>query len=497
MVKLNEEEIPQSKIKQIHNYIQIGMLQIAEVEAQKLVVSNPNDHAGYGLLGELYSKLSDHNYAASNFDKAIELSRGLNIQYYHGAASAWMLLGEQEKAIGYCQKMKQDQNTIYAGNLLEVQLWGLLNKPVKQRELLQKLPVLSKSDGNREIIESNIFIAEKLYDKAIDSLKIITENFHNIDNVWIRAQFLLAKAYDKIEEYDLAWESATRAREKIRGVGKYDPSENEKKLEDIKNFFVKSNFDILPKPSNQTILPVFIVGMARSGTTLLEQILGMHSKVTNAGELSLSSIMIQNLPTTIDSYRTYPDCLIDLRNDDVNKLFTRYLEGIDWFAKGYERVTNKSLALHEQVGFLSLILPGSSFIFLNRHPLDNGLSCYLTPLSASGSHPYTHNLQHLGRFIVARRKMLDYWKNEFCEHEPLDLRYEDLTSDQKKQTERILKYLNIPWEDNCMEFHTSNRVANTISYDQVSQKMYTSSVERWKNYEKYLQPLAEVVSEYL
>ena len=93
--------------------------------------------------------------------------------------------------------------------------------------------------------------------------------------------------------------------------------------------------------------------------------------------------------------------------------------------------------------------------------------------------------------------MLDHWKNEILEEAPLELEYENLTVNQEVETKRILDFLDVEWEDGCLQFHTSKRLATTISFDQVSQKMYTSSVARWKNYEHHLQPLAEVVSEYL
>jgi hypothetical protein len=132
---------------------------------------------------------------------------------------------------------------------------------------------------------------------------------------------------------------------------------------------------------------------------------------------------------------------------------------------------------------------------LHRHPLDNAVSCYTTNLVAAG-HPYTNNLEHLGRVWVERKKMTDMWM-EILSIPVMELHYENLVADQRGETERLIKFLDLPWAEDCMQFHKSKRVAKTLSYDQVNKKMYKTSTGRWKNYEKHLGPLMDVVSDYI
>jgi hypothetical protein len=132
---------------------------------------------------------------------------------------------------------------------------------------------------------------------------------------------------------------------------------------------------------------------------------------------------------------------------------------------------------------------------LHRNPLDNAVSCHTTNLLVSG-HQYTSKLEHLGRIWIERKKMADMWM-EVMSIPVMELHYEKLVADQRGETERLIKFLDLEWKEGCMEFHKSKRVAKTISYDQVNKKMYNTSSGRWKNYEKHLAPLIDVVSDYI
>jgi hypothetical protein len=196
-----------------------------------------------------------------------------------------------------------------------------------------------------------------------------------------------------------------------------------------------------------------------------------------------------------DSFHAWPNNLVDIRADDAAKLAELYLEAVEYSRNGERVMSNKALNLPIQVGFLSKILPSSRAIMLHRHPLDNAVSCYTTNLVAAG-HPYTNNLEHLGRVWVERKKMTDMWM-DILSIPVMELHYENLVANQRAETERLIKFLDLPWEEDCMQFHKSKRVAKTISYDQVNKKMYKTSSGRWKNYEKHLGPLMDIVSDYI
>ena len=178
--------------------------------------------------------------------------------------------------------------------------------------------------------------------------------------------------------------------------------------------------------------PVFIVGNPRSGTSLLEQILSMHPEVENAGELAASSKIIHQCPVTIDSFNTYPNCLVDMREEDANAMARKYMNATSWIDSNPRRITNKSLSLHNQAGFLSLILPKSRMIMLHRHPLDNCISCYTTNLVGS-KHNYTKQLDWLAAMWIERHKMQEYWM-QTLEVPMLELHYDRMVVDQENET---------------------------------------------------------------
>jgi len=158
-------------------------------------------------------------------------------------------------------------------------------------------------------------------------------------------------------------------------------------------------------------------------------------------------------------------------------------------------VSNKALNLQLQVGLLSLVTPNSRAIMLYRHPLDNCVSCYTTNLLVSG-HTYCSNLDHLARVWLARRRLQEHWL-EHADIPMMELSYESLVQNQEAETRRLIEFIGLDWNADCLEFYKSKFVARTISYDQVNRKMYTTSDGRWRNYEKHLGPLMDPLSEFI
>ena len=263
----------------------------------------------------------------------------------------------------------------------------------------------------------------------------------------------------------------------------------------MREFVSSGIIEALVEGPTTDVEPLFIVGNPRSGTSLLEQIISMHPDIENCGEMSVGVKMQLELPVLTDSFHQWPNNLIDMRVEDAMKLAEMYLEAASHSRNGEKILSNKALNLPIQVGFLSKVLPSSRAIMLHRHPLDNAVSCYTTNLLAAG-HPYTNKLEDLGRVWVERKKLADMWM-EILSIPVMELHYENLVTDQRGETERLIKFLDLPWEEDCMQFHKSKRVAKTISYDQVNKKMYKTSSGRWKNYEKHLAPLIDVVSDYI
>ncbi|HAW95787.1 MAG TPA: hypothetical protein DCX60_05875, partial [Phycisphaerales bacterium] len=313
----------------------------------------------------------------------------------------------------------------------------------------------------------------------------------------IDLSFQAAKAYDRMGDYDRAWASATRA----HAVNKerqafFFPDHFEDTANKVISFFDRKTMQALARAqAPQQWEPLYIVGNPRSGTSLLEQILSMHPSVANGGEMWITGSMQQGFGRLTDSYNEWPLSMLDMTTADADALGTQYMDALRSFASGATVVSNKALNLSLQVGFLSLVTPASRAIMLYRHPLDNCVSCYTTNLLVSG-HIYCSDLDHLARVWLARRRLQEHWL-EHADIPMMELAYEGLVQNQEAETRRLIEFIGLDWNDECLEFYKSKFVARTISYDQVNRKMYTTSDGRWRNYEKHLAPLMDKLAPYL
>lgn len=451
------------------------------------------------LKGDVLLKANDYLAAANVYERLTQLDPH-NAEYAGRATNALMLGGSLEAALHQAEIFKKLANGWPGALLMISNIYERTGKTEQAWEVLHSAPLGEEFVGGVASLAPRLLMQEKKYGEAIDVIKNYLDwaktnvaNPEASDSPVIDAWFMLAKAYDRLGEYDRAWESAATAHA-ISGAT-WDSEANEKVNQTICDLMTHENVRALAHASEHHEEPVFIVGNPRSGTSLLEQILSMHPEVENAGELVVSTSVIHRAPKTIDSFNPYPTCLVDMRVEDANVMARQYMEATKWITTSPTRITNKSLSLHNQAGFLSLILPKSRMIMLHRHPLDNCISCYTTNL-VSTRHKYTNQLKWLAQMWIQRHKLQEYWM-QTLEIEMMDLHYDKLVVDQENETRKLLEFLGLSWEDACLEFHKSKRVAATISYDQVNKKMYTSSSGRWKNYEKHIGPLIDGLGDYL
>jgi tetratricopeptide (TPR) repeat protein len=494
---MNQHEETLAKINELNDK---KLHLLASMQVKEALLERPNDIDLLFAQAKNYTDMRDYLSAANLLQKILVFNPN-EPTYLRLAAQSWLYAGELDRALEMANRFMGETNSCSEGRLLLTTINERNGRIEEARSQLSHVPMLDANYENVCKLEANLLYAEKEYEKVI----VLLQQYHqwaegaegstvppDEDKV-IDSWFLLAKVYNKIGEYDKAWESSVKAHEIANQ--NWDCDKYDALLTNVRSLFSEENLRTLARSTNPTSQPVFIVGNPRSGTSLLEQILSMHSDVSNAGELATQNAIQYSLQTTLDSFHKWPDCIVDMRIDDANLYSQEYCEATNWFSIGKKCVTNKALALHPLAGFLSLILPQSRMIMLHRHPLDNCVSCFTTNLVISG-HGYTSTLEKLGRTWVARRKMQDFW-TEVLESPVMNLHYDQLVTNQEEETKRLLEFLELPWQDDCIDFHKSTRVAATISYDQVNQKMYTSSSGRWKNYEKHLGPLIDIVGDYL
>lgn len=239
-----------------------------------------------------------------------------------------------------------------------------------------------------------------------------------------------------------------------------------------------------------TELPVFIVGMPRSGSSLVEQIMASHPAVFGAGELHDIRLMVGDLPKTVGTSRPFPECAAHLERQVAHRLAERYLRALERQAGAALRATDKMLGNYLRLGLIAVMFPRARVIHCRRDPLDTCLSCYFQNF-ATGLR-FTYDLRHLGIAYRSYEKLMAHWR-EVLPLEMLDVQYEALIEDQEAMSRRLIEFLGLPWDDRCLAFHAQQREVRTASFWQVRQPLYASSVGRWRRYEQHLGPLMQAL----
>jgi len=231
--------------------------------------------------------------------------------------------------------------------------------------------------------------------------------------------------------------------------------------------------------------PIFVLGMPRSGTSLVEQILSSHSHVFGVGELADLFNIAKAIQSKSSSGSPYPVCIDEIKHADILGFGLEYLSNLRTKSDA-PRVVNKALINHQFIGLILMIFPNATIIYTKRDPIDTCLSCFFK--NFTNGMEFSFNLVTLAEYYNGYQKLLTHWKKLYPGriHE---VEYEQMTANPESTIREILDYCSLPWDSQCLNFHDTNRSVSTASKYQVRMPIYKSSVARWKNYEKQLQPL--------
>lgn len=293
--------------------------------------------------------------------------------------------------------------------------------------------------------------------------------------------FALVNVCDKAKQYDRAFGHAVIAN-RIKNAA-HDHNAYTADLNRLKTVYSSAALASLPRSRIFSELPVFIVGMPRSGTSLLEQILSCHSKVHARGETADVGKLTEAIPY-------FPDGARNLTQEKLDALASAYLERLREMAPSATRVTDKMPGNYRHLGIISQVFPGARILHCQRDPRDVCLSNYFTEFAIG--HTHTYNLESLAQVYKAYRELMEHWK-AILPIPILDVQYEELVAEPRAWVERILDFCGLEWEEACLDFHKSKRHVVTASYDQVRQPLYKSSVARWKHYERHLEPVCRIL----
>ena len=306
----------------------------------------------------------------------------------------------------------------------------------------------------------------------------------------VNVHFALGKIYDDLERYDDAFAHFRKGNELDDRAAAFDPRVHGILVNRLIRICNKQLFARRQGLGSETGAPVFIVGMPRSGTTLIEQVLASHPDVFGAGELDNMSHLINAIPAEVSGAPSYPECASELDAVTACRLGDSYASYVGRLSGGSRRVTDKMPANFMHLGFIALLLPRARVIHAMREPMDSCLSCYFQHFTAPM--PFATDLTNLGHYYQAYELMMSHW-HRVLPLPILDVPYEDMVADHEATCRKIVDFCGLEWDDACLQFHKTERTVKTASTWQVRQPLYSTSVARWRHYEKFLDPLKQAL----
>lgn len=239
--------------------------------------------------------------------------------------------------------------------------------------------------------------------------------------------------------------------------------------------------------SNLSDRPVFIVGMPRSGTTLVEQILASHPLVHGGGELDYLPALASQLYRLLGTHEPFPQCIGKADSLTLSRIADTYLMHTANLAPASSiRITDKLPGNFVLVGFIALLFPNARIVHVRRDPLDTCISCFAENF-LSGHH-FSYDLADLGCYYREYSRLMQHWRS-VLPGRMFELEYERLVQEPETMTRALLQHCGLEWDARCLAFHENSRTVATASYEQVRRPLYTSSIGRWRNYERHLEPL--------
>jgi tetratricopeptide (TPR) repeat protein len=330
-------------------------------------------------------------------------------------------------------------------------------------------------------------------EKVLARLKNFADNPLTPEGARESVCFALSQVFDKRKDYDAAFKYLAAANLiSDRKVG-YDPAQFSRRVDATISTFTPQLMKKIPQLPKSRPTPIFVVGMPRSGTTLTEQILGSHNRVSPAGELPNMAMITRSIHQRFENVRPHPGGAADLDRDQLIQMAKAYLRHIPEECRKAEFVVDKMPHNFMQVGLIHLMFPNSPIIHVQRDPRDTALSNFQQNFGAKfGGMGYAFDLEKIGRQINDYHRMMAHWRSIGI---PIfEFWYEDLVTDQVGVSRQLLEHAGLDWDEGVMEFHKLERSVRTASVAQVRRKIYKTSAQKWRRYEKHLKPLTDVLN---
>ncbi len=463
-------------------YKALGQLDATVKSLEKVLAIKPDYAEAHYNLGSTLKDLGHLDTAVKHYKQALVIKPNY-AEAYNNLGNTLKDLGQLETAVKhYEQALVIKPNYAEAYNNLGVVLneIGHLDAAVKHYE--QALVFKPDyAEAHRHLSTVKQYTTDDLQITQMQLL-LSTENLSQSDRMHL--SFALAKAYENLGQHDELFKVLHEGNRLRKKTLNYSLDQDKNIHSTIRKIFSSShpiNEQSAPyKPP--PIQPIFIIGMPRSGTTLVEQILASHHMVHGAGELySLPNIVTP----IIEGDLTHNPS--NLSKETCQSIRQQYLDSLAKLHVSEKVITDKMPLNFQFIGFILSAFPGAKIIHLKRDSRATCWSIYKHYFSSKGN-GFSYNQNDLASFYHMYTNLMAFWHQVFPD-KIYDLCYEDLTTNQEKETKNLLNYCELEWDKNCLNFHANKRAVQTVSALQVRQKMYQGSSEAWRKYEEHLQPL--------
>ena len=485
----------------------IGRKKDSLFASQKSLELNPNDPEAHNNLGVTLEELGKHNEAERCYRKAISLKPEF-VQALYNLGNALKYLKKLKQAIEYYKKViALKPNHSEAHNNLGLIMHTLRNLDLAQayyRKAIFLNPNNVEAHNNLGVTRQEVGKfneAEACYGKAIDLKSDYTEahrhltlikKFVTYDNQYLtmkklyqskklsnehrcQINFGLAKAYEDLENFKDAFRHYNEGNKLRKNYLNYNINKDIKLFSELKSNYIKiKQYPLKTDKHFNELIPIFIVGMPRSGTTLVEQIISSHSKITGAGELPFVNNFGRNIALSIN----------EINQKKLSEFKVKYLINLKNFSENKKIVTDKMPQNFHYLGLIASVFPEAKIIHVRRN---SAAVCWANfkAYFLSKDFGFSHDLDDIVNYYSLYKDIMNFWRDQF-QNRIYDICYDTLTINQEIESKKLIDYIGLEWDDNCLKPENNKRSVNTASNIQIRKKIYKGSSDKWKKYKPFL-----------
>jgi len=461
---------------------------LAEKHYRRAISIQPDYAIAHHQLGILFQNRRQNSAARECFEKAIHHDPDMLITRCN-LAYLYCVAGEYVKSQNYYNSILEKDPGLEEAITGKATVMELMGEDHASLKLVN--PLIERGTEKIHTLLAYARVSSIINEEvaATELLECAVKRPETLPNDLMQAYFLLGKLHDHLGQYDKAFFNYERGNR--LNQFRFDRSTHQKLVDDTLAVFNPKNMKHFPRSENPDSKLLFIIGMPRSGTTLIEQILASHPEVFGAGELTHICDITAAIPVTLDSQHLFPLYMSGINLEILDHFSFGHTKTIQTMTNGQAVVTDKMPSNFVFLGLIELLFPNARILHCMRDPIDTCLSCYFQLFSQGQYFSYNHS--DLAFYYQQYKRLMAHWKSTLS-IPIMDVHYEELVNDPESITRSMLKFSGLDWHDGCLDFYKTKREVRTASYDQVRKPVYKSSVNRWKNYERHLLQLKEELS---